>query len=100
MRWVLKGTGYAAMVLGFSGLLAPAALGHAGGFHDAWHVGTGTLAVMFARGARLPWARLLAVSLGAVYLVLGAAGVDGGAPGAPLGFPQLTDPELLRVSPG
>lgn len=87
-------------IIGVVGVLSPASLGgHPGLLHNALHIGVAAMALWFGTQGTYEGARGFGLVLGGLFVILGAAGLSLGSPGAMMGGAP-SDARAWHLVPG
>ena len=100
-HYVATTIGAAFIFIGLFGFWRPTFMGmHLTNAHNLIHLVSGVLSLYFGLAGSLAAARAFCFTFGAVYALLGVAGMAFGVPGTATMTGMPPDPRLLRVLPG
>src|SRR5712691_2264634 len=100
-HWVATILGAAFIVIGLVGFASPGFMGtHLSMAHNLIHLVSGAVSLYLGLRGSAAAARTFCLAFGAVYALLGVAGMLAGTPGTPSMPGMPADPRLLRVLPG
>jgi len=100
-HYVATTIGAAFILIGLCGIWKPAFMGmHLTAAHNVIHLASGVVSLYFGLAGSAAAARGFCFTFGAVYALLGVAGMAFGVPGTATMTGMPPDPRLLRVLPG
>ena len=100
-HYVATTIGAAFILIGLVGIWKPAFMGmHLTAAHNVIHLASGVVSLYFGLAGSTAAARGFCFTFGAVYALLGVAGMAFGVPGTATMTGMPPDPRLLRVLPG
>jgi hypothetical protein len=100
-HYVAMTIGAVFILVGLFGFWKPTLVGmHLTGAHNLIHLTSGVVSLYFGFAGSAAAARAFCFAFGAVYALLGVAGMAFGVPGTPMMAGMPPDPRLLRMLPG